>query len=50
MLDTAIQFFVIGASLVLGASTGGIVLWLAAALFVVVLGVVAMLVGALFSK
>lgn len=50
MLDTAIHFFTIGASLVAGAITGGILVWLTAAVLVVGLGAVIMIIAALFSK
>lgn len=50
MLDTAIQFFTIGASLVAGFIAGAIGLWLFATLVAVVFVAVVTLIAALFSK
>ena len=50
MLDTAIQFFTIGASLVAGLVAGAIGLWLFATLVAVVFVAVVTLIAALFSK
>lgn len=50
MLDTAIQFFTIGASLVVGLIAGAIGSWLFATLVAVVFVAVLTLIAALFSK
>lgn len=50
MLDTAIQFFTVGASLVAGGVAGAIGLWLLATLVAVVFVAVVTLIAALFSK
>lgn len=50
MLDTAIQFFAIGASLVAGLIAGAIGLWLLATFATVVFVAVVTLIAALFSK
>lgn len=50
MLDTAIQFFTIGASLVAGGVAGVIAIWLVAMLLAVGVIAVVTLIAALFSK
>lgn len=50
MLDTATQFFTIGASLFAGVVAGAIVVWLAVMLLAVGVIAVVSLIAALFSK
>lgn len=50
MLDTAIQFFTIGASLVVGGIAGAIAIWLTVMLLAVGVIAVVTLIAALFSK